>query len=124
MPKAKKNRLAQTHKLASLSDHLSKATNFTSEEVCLRNHVQFMQNCKFLYSTQFQVRMLLLIHQKMEEIGPLDRNRFREILSIVFAITDDVMLDLVFRAFDHDQDGFVRCDKICINNNFYQFIIH
>jgi len=52
--------------------------------------------------------MLLLIHQKMEEVGPLDRNRFREILSVVFAITDDVMLDLVFRAFDTDTDGFVN----------------
>jgi len=86
MPRIKKLRLAQTHKLTSLSDHLAKVTNFGSEEI----------------------RVLLLVHQKMEEAGPLDRNRFREILCVVFEITDDVMLDLVFRAFDADQDGYVN----------------
>ncbi len=55
--------------------------------------------------------MLLIIHQKIEEFGPLDRHRFREILAVVFNITDDVMLDLTFRAFDHDNDGYV-CMKM------------
>jgi len=33
--------------------------------------------------------------------------RMREILHVVFHITDDVMLDLVFHSFDRDNDGFV-----------------
>lgn len=60
-----------------------------------------------------QIRLLLIIHQKMEELGPIDRTRFREILSVVFAITDDVMLDLIFRTFDQDADGYVR--NVCFN---------
>lgn len=37
----------------------------------------------------------------------LDRPRMREIFHVVFQVTDDMMLDLLFRAFDQDMDGEV-----------------
>lgn len=33
--------------------------------------------------------------------------RMRELLHVIFDITDDVMLDLVYHSFDRDNDGFV-----------------
>lgn len=56
----------------------------------------------------FQCKNLLMFHERMLVIGNLDRLRFREILHVTFNITDDVMLDLVFHAFDRDNDGIVR----------------
>lgn len=55
----------------------------------------------------FQCRSLVAIHQKMLGIGRIDRMRMREILHVIFDITDDVMLDLVYHAFDRDSDGYV-----------------
>ncbi|KAG7261433.1 hypothetical protein CRUP_015570 [Coryphaenoides rupestris] len=37
----------------------------------------------------------------------LDRGRFRHVLHITFGMTDDMLMDGVFRAFDKDNDGFV-----------------
>jgi len=80
--------LAQAHKLASVAEHLSKNSHFNSEEC----------------------RSLVAIHQNMVSRGggKIDRMRMREILHIVFHITDDTMLDLVFHSFDRDNDGIVN----------------
>lgn len=51
--------------------------------------------------------MLLYIFDKITAFGDLDRLRMREILHTTFQITDDVMLDLVYKAFDRDNDGVV-----------------
>ncbi|ODN02231.1 EF-hand calcium-binding domain-containing protein 1 [Orchesella cincta] len=77
--------LAQVHKLTSLADQLSKVTHFNAEEC----------------------RSLSFIHQRIEAVGRIDRMRMREILHVLFDITDDVMLDLVFHSFDRDSDGYV-----------------
>jgi hypothetical protein len=47
------------------------------------------------------------MHSAMNLLGKVDRLRFREFLHICFDITDDVMLDLTFRAFDRNSDGAV-----------------
>jgi len=75
----------QSHKLAAIAETLSRTTHFTSEEC----------------------RGLVAIFQRMLTLGKIDRMRMREILHVVFHITDDVMLDLVFHSFDRDNDGFV-----------------
>jgi len=77
--------LAKQHKIHASAEQLVKHTHFNLEE------------CK----------NLLLFHENMLEIGRLDRLRFREILHVTFDITDDIMLDLVFHAFDRDSDGYV-----------------
>ncbi|XP_045168994.1 calaxin-like [Mercenaria mercenaria] len=43
--------------------------------------------------------------------GGLDRNRFRDILHQHFEMTDDVLMDKVFRAFDSDNDGYISDEE-------------
>jgi len=78
--------LAQTHKLWSMAESLSRYTHFNSEE------------CRCL---------LTIFHNMINVQGKIDRMRMREVLHISFHITDDVMLDLVFHSFDRDNDGIV-----------------
>jgi len=81
------HRLAGQHKVNSQADKLSKTTHFSLSEC----------------------RALIHLHQNLEaSAGALmDRMRMREVLHIVFQITDEVMLDLAFKAFDKDGDGYV-----------------
>jgi len=48
------------------------------------------------------------MYHAIAKVGKLDRQKFREILHAAFNITDDVMLDRVFRVFDKDNDGLVN----------------
>nr|CAH8820032.1 unnamed protein product [Trichobilharzia regenti] len=43
--------------------------------------------------------------------GKLDRMKFREILHHTFKMTDDVMIDRIFRVFDRDLDGGVNAQE-------------
>lgn len=114
--------LAQVHKLTSIAEQLSKVTHFNTEEVknAQKNKAfkllpawvplwLFMIDylTKYMRCLFFQCRSLVSIHQKMLSIGKIDRMRMREILHVIFDITDDVMLDLVYHAFDRDSDGYV-----------------
>ncbi|XP_077978586.1 calaxin-like [Glandiceps talaboti] len=41
----------------------------------------------------------------------LDRNRFRDVLHNTFNMTDDIIMDRVFRAFDKDSDSYVNMEE-------------
>lgn len=41
----------------------------------------------------------------------IDRHKFRDILHQHFHMTDDVLMDKVFRAFDQDNDSFINEDE-------------
>ncbi|KAH0508572.1 EF-hand calcium-binding domain-containing protein 1 [Microtus ochrogaster] len=41
----------------------------------------------------------------------LDRNAFRNILHVTFGMTDDMIMDRVFRGFDRDNDGCVSVSE-------------
>ncbi|XP_075995331.1 calaxin [Genypterus blacodes] len=43
--------------------------------------------------------------------GGLDRGRFRAVLHGTFGITDDVILDAVFKTFDKENDGLVTVEE-------------
>jgi Ca2+-binding EF-hand superfamily protein len=58
--------------------------------------------------TILQCKSLLTMYQSILKVGKVDRMRFREILHSAFDITDDVMLDRVYRVFDKDNDGLVQ----------------
>jgi len=98
--------LARQHKIQESAERLTRTTHFTGDEC----------------------RNLLMFHERMCKIGVLDRLRFREILHVTFNITDDVMLDLVFHAFDKDNDGsvdaleWVRGLSIMLRGDFAQLI--
>jgi len=77
--------LAQIQAIHSIADQLALLTHFNTDE------------CK----------NLLMIYEKINKQGKIDRLKFREILHTIFDITDDVMLDLTFRSFDRDFDGVI-----------------
>ena len=41
------------------------------------------------------------------ETDKLDRGRFREFLHNAFDMTDDILLDRIFKYFDSDNDGYI-----------------
>lgn len=41
----------------------------------------------------------------------LDRLKFRDILHDMFGMTDDMLMDRVFRAFDRDNDNYINHDE-------------
>ncbi|XP_072532196.1 calaxin isoform X2 [Salminus brasiliensis] len=50
----------------------------------------------------------LLGEQTDRRVGPgLDRGKFRNILHNTFGLTDDMIMDRVFRAFDNDNDSYI-----------------
>ena len=45
------------------------------------------------------------------EIDKMDRTRFREFLHNAFDMTDDILLDRIFKYFDDDNDGFINREE-------------
>jgi len=81
--------LSHQHRLLDRADRFSRDTHFNTEEC----------------------RALLFIFDKLITDSSLDRVRMRELLHTCFDITDDVMLDLLFKAFDRDNDGEVSDEE-------------
>ncbi|XP_060249370.1 calaxin isoform X1 [Ovis aries] len=71
------------------------------------------KNCK--HFSKFEVKCLInlfynLVGEVTERQGViigLDRNAFRNILHMTFGMTDDMIMDRVFRGFDKDNDGCI-----------------
>lgn len=66
-----------------------------------------------------EVDGLLALHRKLchgadhqqHQDERLDRTRFREFLHNAFDMTDDIILDRIFKRFDADNDGYVGRDE-------------
>ncbi|KAL4222380.1 EF-hand calcium-binding domain-containing protein 1 [Mactra antiquata] len=62
-----------------------------------------------------EIEKLLTMYDKHLEgslnVKKLDRLRFRDILHDMFGMTDDMLLDRVFRAFDRDNDNYINEDE-------------
>ena len=43
----------------------------------------------------------------MVDLDKMDRSRFREFLHNAFDMTDDILLDRIFKYFDSDNDGYI-----------------
>ncbi|VFV31041.1 ef-hand calcium-binding [Lynx pardinus] len=75
------------------------------------------KNCK--HFNKFEVQCLInlfynLVGDVTERQGVvtgLDRNAFRNILHMTFGMTDDMIMDRVFRGFDKDNDGCVNVSE-------------
>ncbi|CAH8554836.1 unnamed protein product [Schistosoma turkestanicum] len=64
--------------------------------------------------TRLECEALLYMFVKIEgkkPFGKLDRMKFREIFHHTFKMTDDLMIDRVFRVFDADFDGGVNAQE-------------
>lgn len=57
-----------------------------------------------------EIDCLLTLYRKLSdgvEVDKMDRTRFREFLHNAFDMTDDILLDRIFKYFDDDNDGFI-----------------
>ena len=57
--------------------------------------------------SEFQVRSLQVMYVDLISTGRMDRLRFRDVMCSIFDITEDVMLDRMFRVFDNNNDTIV-----------------
>ena len=61
-----------------------------------------------------EIENLLNLYRKLSvgiDIDKLDRTRFREFLHNAFDMTDDILLDRIFKFFDDDNDGFISREE-------------
>ncbi|XP_065838118.1 calaxin-like [Oscarella lobularis] len=78
--------------MAKLADQLSQCQecHFSTKEVeCLLHHYRF-----------------LLPHQER-----MDRTTFRDVLNREFKMTEDILMDRIFRAFDKDNDSHISMEE-------------
>ncbi|CAB4068389.1 EF-hand calcium-binding domain-containing protein 1 [Lepeophtheirus salmonis] len=55
-----------------------------------------------------QIESLLNLYRKCSDgTDKMDRNQFREFLHHVFQMTDDIILDRIYKYFDMDNDGII-----------------
>lgn len=81
-------------------DALCRETHFNRNEI--ENLVRIFKGL-FLDMTKNE--------QQKHENYKLDRNKFRDILHNTFNMTDDMLMDRVFRAFDKDSDSYVNMQE-------------
>ena len=61
-----------------------------------------------------EIENLLNLYRKLSvgiDVDKLDRTRFREFLHNAFDMTDDILLDRIFKFFDDDNDGFISREE-------------
>ncbi|KAK2182854.1 hypothetical protein NP493_333g02078, partial [Ridgeia piscesae] len=58
---------------------------------------------------KFEIECLLKKFRELTSVK-LDRTKFRDILHKDFDMTDDIIMDRVFKAFDRDNDSFVNME--------------
>ncbi|CAF3444465.1 unnamed protein product [Rotaria sp. Silwood1] len=91
-----------------------KAVQYVIDEVAKRKE-------KFHFSKQ-EIESLCTIFRHLTKSGDkekIDRNRFRDILHNTFDMTDDILMDRVFKAFDRDNDGQVSMLEWVVGLNTY-----
>ncbi|XP_031560856.1 EF-hand calcium-binding domain-containing protein 1-like [Actinia tenebrosa] len=72
-----------------LADSLFKKTHFCKQEV---------------------LNLLSMFSEEVKPKDKMDRTSFREILRTRFSMTDDMLMDRVYRAFDKDTDSFIKME--------------
>jgi Ca2+-binding EF-hand superfamily protein len=65
---------------------------------------------KKTHFNRFEIESLLTLF-KQQTKTKLDRPKFRDVLHNQFDMTDDLIMDRVFKAFDKDSDSFVNMDE-------------
>ncbi|XP_039273510.1 calaxin-like [Styela clava] len=62
-----------------------------------------------LHFNRREVQALLVLFKGFNNKGEkLDRNQFRDFLQVWFSMTEDLLMDRVFRAFDTDSDSYIN----------------
>ena len=72
---------------------------------------------KKTHFSQNEAEYLLTLYRKLSEgieIDRMDRSRFREFLHNAFDMTDDILLDRIFKYFDEDNDGVISLEEFIL----------
>lgn len=65
-----------------------------------------------LHFSRREVQALLMLFHSFNNKGDkLDRNQFRDFLQVWFCMTEDLLMDRVFRAFDTDSDSYISAKE-------------
>lgn len=82
---------------SKLAEKIAKNTHFTCEEV----------------------DALLTLHDPSGTSSRMDGNRFRDMMHGTFAMTDEVLMEAMFRVFDMDQDGVVGPEEFVLSMSVF-----
>ncbi|CAI9741919.1 EF-hand calcium-binding domain-containing protein 1 [Octopus vulgaris] len=65
---------------------------------------------KISHFSRYETNYLIKMYQHYTD-KKLDRIRFRDILLYIFGMTNDILMDRVFRAFDKDNDSWISIEE-------------
>jgi Ca2+-binding EF-hand superfamily protein len=97
----------QQQQLSKLAESLAKRSRFnlTETEGLLALYRQLLTSGGGSSQTKEQAQQMLANQDR------LDRTKFREFLHNSFDMTDDILLDRVFKRFDADNDGYISREE-------------
>ena len=64
-------------------------------------------------------RLFQLYREHAEDLDSMDRNTFREFLHDVFNMTDDILMDRIFKYFDSVNDGNITREEWIMGLNVF-----
>jgi len=66
---------------------------------------------KTTHFNRAEIDVLIKLYNEQTSDTKFDRAKFRDILHNQFDMTDDLLMDRVFKAFDKDNDGYVNLEE-------------
>jgi len=64
-------------------------------------------------------KLFQLYREHSEDLDTMDRNTFREFLHDVFNMTDDILMDRIFKYFDTVNDGNITREEWIMGLNIF-----
>ena len=61
-----------------------------------------------------RLRIFIFLAPQVVDLDKMDRSRFREFLHNAFDMTDDILLDRIFKYFDEDNDGVISREEFIL----------
>ena len=64
-------------------------------------------------------KLFQLYREHSEDLDTMDRNTFREFLHDIFNMTDDILMDRIFKFFDTLNDGNITREEWIMGHNVF-----
>ena len=64
-------------------------------------------------------KLFQLYREHSEDLDSMDRNTFREFLHDIFNMTDDILMDRIFKFFDTVNDGNITREEWVMGHNVF-----
>lgn len=87
--------------------------NRANKNVSLKKQQQKLTEelVKTTHFNKFEVESLIALFKQQQMKNKLDRVKFRDVLHNQFDMTDDLIMDRVFKAFDKDNDSYINLEE-------------